>query len=276
MLPELTDRRLAAQRLAAQRAKPGRKRGPGGGRRRKLFPYQEVLLTLVYLRHNVSHAVVGQMFGVSAGISENSFHEVVQLLRDLCPAHRFDAQKKWTKKEPSWHPDTLDVLLVDSFEPPIAWPSLPDAQRQLYSGKKRRHTLKTQIITDKHGEVLAIEPGYPGPMPDKTLYEQSAASGQYPQAARRADLAYQGVREMLLPHKKKRGKKGEKAKELTPEQKAESQHQASRRVYVEHGVRRCKAWRILRDELRLGRGLFPLVAMATVGLVHLARLCPGQ
>ena len=76
--------------------------------------------------------------------------------------------------------------------------------------------------------------------------------------------------------KKKRGKAGEKAKELTPEQKAENQHQASQRVYVEHGVRRCKAWRILRDELRLGRGLFPLVAMATVGLVHLARLCPGQ
>jgi hypothetical protein len=271
VLPE-----LVARRLAEQQAKPNRKRGPGGGRRHKLFPYQEVLLTLVYLRHNVSHAVVGQMFGVSADISENSFHDVVQLLRDLCPAHRWDAEKKWTKKEPSWHPDTLDVILVDSFETPIARPSLPDVQRQLYSGKKKRHTLKTQIITDKRGEVLTIEPGYPGPLPDKTLYEQSAASGQYPWAARRADLAYQGVPEMLLPHKKKRGKAGEKAKELTPEQKAENQHQASQRVYVEHGVRRCKAWRILRDELRLGRGLFPLVAMATVGLVHLARLCPGQ
>ena len=115
MLPE-----LVARRLAEQAAKPGRKRGPGGGRRRKLFPYQEVLLTLVYLRHNVSHAVVGQMFSVSADISENSFHDVVQLLRDLCPAHRFDAEKKWTRKEPSWHPDTLDVVLVDSFETPVA------------------------------------------------------------------------------------------------------------------------------------------------------------
>ena len=64
VLPE-----LVARRRAQQTAKPGRKRGPGGGRRRKLFPYQEVLLTLVYLRHNVSHAVVGQMFGVSADIS---------------------------------------------------------------------------------------------------------------------------------------------------------------------------------------------------------------
>ena len=54
VLPE-----LIARRLAEQQAKPNRKRGPGGGRRRKLFAYQEVLLTLVYLRHNVSHAVCG-------------------------------------------------------------------------------------------------------------------------------------------------------------------------------------------------------------------------
>ena len=52
------------------------------------------------------------MFSVSADISENAFHEVVLLLRDLCPAHWWDAEKKWTKKEPSWHPDTLDVLLA--------------------------------------------------------------------------------------------------------------------------------------------------------------------
>ena len=267
---------LCARRLAIKQAKPGRKRNPGGGRSRKLFAYQEVLLTLVYLRHNVSHAIVGAMFGVSADISENSFHDVVQLLRDLCPAHRFDAEKKWTKKEPSWHPDTLDMVLVDSFETPIARPSLPEAQHQLYSGKKKRHTIKTQIITDARGEVLAIEPGYPGPLPDKTLYEQSEAAAQYPRAARRADLAYQGVPEMLLPHKKKRGKAGEKSRDLTPQQKAENRHSSSQRVYVEHGVRRCKAWRILRDDLRLGRGLFPLLATATVGLVHLARLCPGN
>ena len=108
---------------------------------------QEVLLTLVHLRHNVSHAVVGAMFHVTVDISENSFHDVVQVLRDVCPAHRWDAETKWTKKVPSWHPDSIDVILVDSFETPIARPSLPTVQRQLYSGKKKRHTIKTQIIT---------------------------------------------------------------------------------------------------------------------------------
>ena len=163
--------------------------------------------------------------------------------------------------------------MVDSFETPIARPSLPGVQKKFYSGKKKCHTVKTQIVTDKRGEVIALEPGYPGPLPDKTLYQESRAAREYLQAARRGDLRYLGVPEILLPHKKKRGKKGEKVKDLTLEQKAENQHGA--RVYVEHGIRRVKAWRILRDEFRLGVSLFSLVASATVGLVHLARLCPG-
>ncbi len=79
---------LLTRRYAEQKEKPKRKRAVGGGRSRKLAPYQEVLLTLVYLRHNVSHAVAGEMFGVSADISERTFAEVVLLLRDVCPAHR--------------------------------------------------------------------------------------------------------------------------------------------------------------------------------------------
>lgn len=266
---------LLERRQTRQHDKPGRRRAPGGGRRRKLLPYQEVLLTLVYLRHNVSHAVVGALFGVSADISENSFHEVVALLRNVCPAQRFDAQKKWTKKEPSWHPDTLDQIIVDTFETPLPRPSLPQVQKKFYSGKKKRHTLKTQIVTDAAGEVLAIEPGHAGPTSDKMLYEQSQTAQEYPRAARRADLGYVGTPEMLLPHKKKRGKTGQKAPELTPQQQEENRYAASQRVRVEHGVRRCKAWRILRDEFRLGQGLFPMVALATVGLVHLARLVTG-
>ena len=60
---------LVEKRHAQQGAKKNRQRAVGGGRRRKLLPYQEVLLTLVYLRHNVSHAVCGQMFSASADIT---------------------------------------------------------------------------------------------------------------------------------------------------------------------------------------------------------------
>src|SRR5438132_6300248 len=66
---------LVERRRQSQQARP-RQRALGGGRKRTLKPYQEVLLTLVYLRHNTAHAVVGELFGVSADTSENTVYEV--------------------------------------------------------------------------------------------------------------------------------------------------------------------------------------------------------
>ena len=47
---------------------------------------------------------------------------------------------------------------------------------------------------------------------------------------------------------------------------------AQQRIYVEHGIRRIKGWRILREDYRLGVGLFPMIAGAVVCLVQLGRI----
>jgi hypothetical protein len=261
VLPELLRRRRAAQ---AQRS--DRQRAVGGGRRRRLRPYQEVLLTVIYLRHNVAHAVVGELFGVSADTSENTFHDVVFVLRDVCPATRWDAEKKWKKGEPSWAPDKVERALIDSFESPVRRPSLPERQKRVYSGKKKRHTLKSQVVTTATGEILDLDPGHRGPTADKRLSEQSRVEERYPNAQKQGDLAYQGVAGMSVPYKKPyRG-------QLTEEQRTENRHKASVRVHVEHGIRRIKGWRILRDDYRIALGLFPLIASSVVGLVQLVRI----
>ena len=257
---------IAKRRAQQQHSQPDRKRRVGGGRKRLLKPYQEVLLTLVYLRHNVAFCVVGTMFAVSADVAENTFHEIVAVLRDLCPANRYDAEKRWTKKEPSWKPEKIDQIIVDSFETPVPRSSDKEQQKRLYSGKKKRHTLKTQIVTDANGEILAIDAGHRGPTSDKRLYEESEVGAQFPQAAKMGDKAYQGVEGMTTPQKKPRGG------ELSAAQKESNRQISARRVPVEHGIRRVKAFRIVRDEFRLGTGLFPMIASATVGLVQLLRL----
>lgn len=261
VLPELVRRRQAER---ARRA--DRQRAVGGGRHRGLKPYQEVLLTLVYLRHNVAHAVVGELFGVSADTSENTFHEVVFILREVCPAHRWDAEKKWRKSEPSWTPAEVERALIDSFASPVRRPSLPGRQKRLYAGKKKRHTLKTQVVTDMTGELLDIDPGHRGPTAAKRLYEQSTVEEHYPQASKQGDLAYQGIAGMQVPHKKPQGGR------LPEEQRAETRQLATVRVHVEHGIRRIKGWRIVRDDYRIALGLFPLIASTVVGLVQLGRL----
>jgi hypothetical protein len=259
-LPEIERRRQQ------QQANKPRKRKVGGGRKRLLLPYQEILLTLIYLRHNVAFCVVGLMFGVSADVAENTFHEIIGVLKDVCPANRWEAEKRWTKQEPSWKPDEVDQVIVDSFETPVPRPSIEPKQRALYSGKKKDHTLKTEIITNIHGDILDIDPGYRGPKSDKKLHEHSEVAKQFPNATLLGDLAYKGLDQSEVPHKKPRGG------ELTPEQKEENRAFSSVRVRVEHSIRRVKAFRMVRDEYRLATGLFGRSCRCIVGLVQLLSL----
>lgn len=278
---------LLKRRQEAQQKQPNRRRGTGGGRKRRLSTEQEILLALVYLRHNVAHAVVGLLFGVSADTSENTFAEVVITLRDVCPSSKFEAGKTWQKGSPSWHPDTIDKVIVDSgemaepftrFETPVPRPSNYEAQKRVYSGKKKRHTqenrwsrflfLKSQVATDGAGEILEVCGGYRGPESDKRVYEMSGVSDRYKSAKKEADLGYIGIAGVSTPHKKPRGG------ELTPAQKKENRIFSASRVRVEHGIRRIKGFRVVRDEFRLGGGLFGMVVCAVVGLVQLNRLYP--
>ena len=257
---------IERQRRQQQHAKPARKRKVGGGRKRLLKPYQEVLLTLVYLRHNVAFSVVGLLFGVSADVAENTFHEIVGVLQDVCPANRWEAEKRWTKQEPSWKPQDVDQVIVDSFETPVPRPSLEPKQRALYSGKKKDHTLKTEVISNLDGDILDVDPGYRGPKSDKKLHEQSAVAQAFAAATVKGDLAYTGLPHAQVPHKKPRGGA------LTTEQKEENRAFSSVRVRVEHSIRRIKAFRIVRDEYRLATGLFARNCRCVVGLVQLLAL----
>ena len=261
VLPELVRRRHHAKA-----SRPDRTRAVGGGGKRGLEPVQEVLMVLIYLRHNVAHEIVGQMFSVSADTSENRFHEIVPLLRELCPSNRFSAEKRWTKKEPSWTPDEVDRILIDSFETSVPRPSKEPQQKRLYSGKKKRHTLKTQVVTDPSGEILDIDAGHRGPAADKTIYVESSVREQFPNAAKQGDKGYHGAKDVEMPHRKPRGG------ELRSEQREENKHMASVRVHVEHGIRRVKAFKIVRENYRLATGVFPMVASAVVGLVQMVRI----
>ena len=261
VLPELVRRREHAKSH-----RPDRQRALGGGNKRKLSPAQEVLLVLIYLRHNVAHEVVGQLFGVSADLSENLFHEIVPLLRELFPANRFEAEKRFRGASPSLKVEAIDRVLIDSFETSIPRPSLKERQKRVYSGKKKRHTLKTQVVSDVKGEVLDVDGGYRGPAADKTIYEASDVGEAFPDAVRQGDLGYLGTAGVETPQRKPRGG------ELTPAQREDNRQKASVRVHVEHSIRRVKGFKIVRENYRLAMGLFPMVVSAVVGLTHLNRI----
>lgn len=263
VLPVLEEART---RRLTQR--PDRKRPPRTheGAPRQVTPRDQVLMTLLYLRHNVTHEIVGDLFGFSADSSEDAFHDVVPILRDLFPKEKWNAEKRFRKGLPPWTPDQIDRVIIDSFETPIPRPSGKTLQKRMYSGKKKRHTLKSQVVTDQKGEILDIEAGRPGPMADIEFYRKHPMPEPIADKPRLGDKAYVGTPGVETPMKKPKGR------ELTEEEKEKNREISGRRVYVEHGIRRLKGFKILRGDYRHALGLFPMVASAVVGLIHFSRI----
>lgn len=268
VLPELEQRRAARLAQRPERQRPYLERD---GRPREVAPLHKTLMTMMYLRHNVSHEVVGAMFGFSGDASEDAFAEVVPVLRDLFPKEKWEAEKRHRGAESKWNPEEIDRLIIDSFETPVTRPSLNDKQKRTFSGKKGQHTIKTQVLSDGKGQVLDIDAGHRGPKADIKLYEESRLTEKLPGALRDkpryGDKAYADQKhpEFITPKKKPKGG------ELTQEEKTRNQEISRERVPVEHSIRRVKGFRILRDQYRMARGIFPTVASAVVGLIQFSR-----
>lgn len=236
------------------------------GRPPELKPIHKLLMTLLYLRHNTSATVVGQMFGFSAdSVEKNALPEVLAVLKEQFPASRWEAIKRHRGEK--FNPDEVDKIIVDSFETPIPRPSLNERQKRVYSGKKKRHTLKTQIYTDQKGKILDVSSGHRGPKADVKIWNETELPAEIKEKPKIGDKAYVGAeKETLTPKKKPKGG------ELSEAEKATNKVISQERIYVEHSIRRVKGYRVVRDEFRLTQGIFPSVVSVVVGLIQFADL----
>lgn len=263
VLPELEKNR--EQRL---RNNPQRKRRfvKKDGRPPELKPIHKLLMTLLYLRQNTSATLVGQMFGFSAdSVEKNALPEVLPILKEQFPASRWEAVKRHRNEK--WNPDAVDKIIVDSFETPIPRPSDQERQKRVYSGKKKRHTLKTQIITDQKGTILDIFSGHRGPKADVKIWNETVLPDELKEKPKLGDKAYLGAKKPTqTPQKKPKGG------ELSENEKAANKVISQERIYVEHSIRRVKGYRVVRDEFRLAQGIFPTVVSVVAGLIQFADL----
>ena len=66
----------------------------GGGRKPKLSIKEEIILTLVYLRHLTTFQLLGIQFGVSESTANDTFNYWLPLLRELFPSSLIEQVKK--------------------------------------------------------------------------------------------------------------------------------------------------------------------------------------
>ena len=66
----------------------------GGGRRPKLSIREQIILTLIYLRHMTIFQLLGIQFGVSESTANSTFNYWLPLLRELLPSSLLEQVKK--------------------------------------------------------------------------------------------------------------------------------------------------------------------------------------
>lgn len=214
----------------------------------------KLLLTLTYLRHYPTFQQLGAQFEISESYAYKIYDRyrryLVTLLR--LPGHK------------ALLASGLQAALLDVTEQPIERPT--HRQRAYYSGKKKRHTIKAQLIVGLFSlHILSVVCGL-GRTHDFTLFKQTRMSFA-PHIEVYADSGYQGMTGVhansIIPVKKPKGR------ELTSEERAHNRALTKVRIAIEHVNRRCKIFRIVKDTYRGKHKHIGLTWNVIAGLVNL-------
>lgn len=237
----------------------------GGGRKPILSVAEEICLCLFYLRHYPTFEILGLQFNVSKTEANDTVHYWLKLLRLLLPASLIEEAESNNNDFVAVQEWLLEFeLIVDSLEQARERPKDNEEQRSYYSGKKKQHTYKSQIVTLPEGkDIIDVIAGEKGPTSDISLFriqESKFAPGQ----GFAGDKGYVGAENVKTPHKKPKGG------ELTEQQKLENKDFSStQRIFVEHVIRLLRIFRVTKERFRLHPKTYEQIIFVVCGLVRL-------
>lgn len=164
-------------------------------------------------------------------------------------------------------PDHLAIF--DATEQRVERSGVYETQKQFYSGKKKAHTIKDQIVVNEHGRIRQISDSVPGSTHDLTLLRQSGVVKELPPGVTAtADCGYRGLQNdfpnhsVALPYRPKSGE------QLLPEEKFQNHFVSSLRIVVENTLCELKHFQILVARFRHRLERHTEVIKAIVGIVN--------
>lgn len=235
-------------------SRKNRKRSIGAGRKYELAFSARLLMCLIYYRTYTSHVFLGLVFSVSSP----TVCRVNRAMTRLLAGHFKMPERAVILSDEE--KDNLLYLMVDGTERPVRRAKKPGKRKKNYSGKKKRHTVVHQIITDSNKRILAVGPAQNGAKHDKRIFDESRVI-KPPDIIVLGDLGYLGTN-FEIPLKKS------KNKPLTKENKAYNQWHSSLRIGVEHAIGRMKKFNIFAD-INRGNGLQNMIAKNVAALANI-------
>ena len=218
-----------------------------------------LLVLLILYRCHITQDFLAVLYGVDKATICRSLRRIEKLARRMLGV----------KKRIVVTAEEAQQLILDCTEQPVQRPARK--QRCWYSGKKKRHTIKNEIIVThanaaKKCRIVAVSDDAPGRVHDVTVRRRGPPLPQDAKAM--ADSGYQGYQHghpaIELPHKKT------KKNPLTRKQRKHNRSLSSRRVRVEHTIARLKSFRILADRYRYSRAGHIVKLSIVAGIVNLA------
>lgn len=252
---------------AEQHRKQPRQRQRGGGRKPLLrSDADRLLFILFYFKVYPLQAVQGFFFGISQAQACDWIHRLTPVLN-----HALGFQKQLPARKAA---DVTQVLrqcpalefIIDGTERPIQRPKDKKRQREFYSGKKKRHTVKNVVISERRTrKIKALSRTRSGKTNDKRVADEE--DYHFPACSKLwKDTGFQGYEppKVRTYQPKKKPRNGA----LTPEEKASNREISRKRVGVEHSIGGAKVFHIARDVFRNRRSDYVDLSFETACGLH--------
>ena len=268
----------------ARLSKRPRERNIGAGRRFALSLKDRLLMLLFYYRTYTTQVVCGMVFNVGQATVSRDISYLEPVVRTCIPIpekmHEAASKAKSMEDLEAMIPGL--AVLVDVSEQPIYRPKDDETQRKHYSGKAKKHTMKTQYATAYDGLILQTSTAVEGSKHDFAVFKECVPTfpedlprEQGPTLDRKCleyikyivDSAYTGIDKLVsrshVSRKRKPGKK------LTPAEKEYNKALAKIRIRVEHAIRTVKVFRVMGDRYRNPRKKYAIINDIVCGLVNM-------
>jgi len=247
-----------------------RKRAIGAGRPFKLPLKERMLMLLMYYRLYITYSLLEYVFDLNQSNVCRDIALVEPVLKTCIPI-----PEKMTKKTQKI--GTIEELLelfpemkafIDATEQEIPRPKNKRRRKNYYSGKKKKHTVKTQIMVNKKGVILHKTKHRNGKKHDYDMFKKKGPPPIPPEVETGVDLGYLGIEKDYPDMKVKIPIKKPKGKKLTKKQKRQNKKLRKERVVVEHTISRMKKFRIMGEEFRNKLTRYDRMTSIVCGLVN--------
>ena len=142
-------------------------------------------------------------------------------------------------------------VFIDGTERPIQRPKNKEKQKSNYSGKKKRHTVKNIVITDKNKRIGFLGATVRGKEHDFSILKEQASPDHMPKKIKkRLDLGFKGIDAQFPGHKISMPRRKPRTKDLSEFAVKQNKKKASIRVLVENALAGVKRLRIVTDVFR--------------------------